>query len=168
MLSIVDPVEARGSKRARTAFVGSGHTKRPINKELISIQQAGVDATDVNTVLLAVTFPCTVTGLRWSLSFTQDGGTSHAFFYWAIVVHYDGTTVDTISTTDGASFYQPEKNVLVFGVGVIDNNTISERFEGTTKTMRKMQAGDKLAFIMKGSATNTTRCDGCVQYFCKT
>ncbi len=168
MASIIfDEGSSRGFKRPRPEFA-TPHHRRPINKSLITILQAGNDATDTTTALLAVAFPCTSTGLRWNLTFTQDAGTAVAFFYWAIVVLYDGSTQDTLVTTDGGTFYQPEKNVLAFGSGTIDNNVETKTYIGSTKTMRKLQVGDALIFIAKGSATNTTRCDGIVQFFCKT
>ncbi len=165
---LVEPAAVLGGgKRPRTSFTGGGH-KRPINKSLIAIQQAGNDATDTSSQLFATTFPCTITGLRWSFSCTQDGGTATAFIHWAIIVVRAGVTQDTLSITDGSSFFDPETNCLVFGSTTIDNNVESKQFEGSTKTMRKMQGGDALVFVAKGSATNTSRIDGVVQFFCKT
>ncbi len=167
-MMLVDPALGLGSnKRARTGFTGGGH-KRPINKSLIAVQQTGNNATDTSTQLFATTFPCTITGLRWSLAFTQDAGTATAFYHWAIIVVRAGVTQDTLSITDGASFFDPETNCLVFGAGTIDNNVESQIATGDTKTMRKMQGGDALVFVAKGSATNTTRVDGMIQFFCKT
>ncbi len=167
-MMVLDPSLVSGTnKRARTGFTGGGH-KRPINKSLISILQTANDATDTSSQLFATTFPCTITGLRWTICFTQDQGTSTAFYHWAIVIVRAGVTQDTLTTTDGATFFDPESNCLVFGAGTIDNNVQSRVVEGSTKTMRKMQGGDALVFIAKGSATNTTRVDGVVQFFCKT
>ncbi len=154
------------AKRGRTA---SGfHTKRPINKSLIAVQQAGNTATDKSSTLFTTTFPCTITGLRWDLSFSQDGGAGLAFIHWAIILVRAGVTQDTLSITDGSSFFDPESNCLVFGSFTIENSTETKHAFGSTKTMRKLQGGDLLIFVAKGSATNTSRVDGIIQFFCKT
>ncbi len=145
-----------------------GLGKRPIDKAIITVIKAGTNATQVETVLATITFPCTVTGLRWGLTFTQDAGTATAFFYWAIVIVRDRVTVSQISTSDAATFYAPEQNCLVWGSGTIENNINKPRYEGSTKTMRKLLVGDTIQFLHKGSATNTTRVDGVIQFFCKT
>ncbi len=164
---VVEP-PAFGGKHARTAFGATPHTKRPIDKKLIAVLKAGVNATQQTTVLLTTTFPCTVVGLRWSLTFDQDGGTSTAAFSWAIVIVKEGVTVDTLVTSDAGSFFNPEENCLVFGMGTIDNNQHTVQFSGATKTMRKMQGGDILMFIHKGIASETSGSRGVIQFFCKT
>ncbi len=162
------PEHAFGFKRPREAFGATPHTKRPIDKSLVAVLKATVDATQETTVLLTTTFPCTVVGLRWDISFDQDGGTGLAAYTWGIVVVRDGVTVDTLATSDAASFFNPEENMLVFGAGTIDNNTQTKQHTGSTKTMRKMQGGDTLVYIHKGIATNTTGSRGVIQFFCKT
>lgn len=162
-----EPMFESGAKRTRSTLSGF-HTKRPINKSLIAVQQAGNTATDKSSTLFATTFPCTITGLRWDIAFTQDGGTGTAFIHWAIIIVRAGVTQDTLSITDGASFFDPESNCLVFGADTIANNVESKHHSGSTKTMRKMQGGDSLIFVAKGSATNTSRADGVIQFFCKT
>ncbi len=168
--------DARPAKRGRTTMepmfaaptFRRGLGKRPIDKAIISIIKSGTNATQVETILASIAFPCTLTGLRWGITFTQDAGTATAFFYWAIVIVRDGVTVSQISTSDASTFYAPEQNCLVWGNGTIENNISTDRYEGTTKTMRKMLVGDSLQFLHKGSATNTTRSDGIIQFFCKT
>ncbi len=148
--------------------VGFRATKRPIDKAIIAIQVAGTGDTQVPTVLATIAFPCTLTGLRWGMTFTQDAGTATAFFYWAIVINRDGVTISQIATSNGSTFYKPESNCLVWGNGTIENNISTDDYIGSTKTMRKLMVGDTLQLIVKGSATNTTRCDGIIQFFCKT
>ncbi len=145
-----------------------GLGKRPIDKAIIAILKAGTNATQVETVLASIAFPCTLTGLRWGLTFTQDAGTATAFFYWAIVIVRDGVTVSQITTSDAATYYAPEQNCLVWGNGTIENNISTDDYIGSTKTMRKLLVGDSIQFLHKGSATNTTRVDGIIQFFCKT
>ncbi len=142
--------------------------KRPVDKIMISANKTTVDGTQVATVLLLVTFPCTIVGLRWNGVVRQDAGTGPAFHNWAIVVLRQGVTVSTMASGDGNTFFTPESNCLVLGVGSIDNNVESQQYEGSTKTMRKMQGGDQLLFICSGSATNTSAFNFVVQFFCKT
>ncbi len=162
----LDPRTILSAKRGRTGF--TTQRKRPIDKSIIAISKDTVDATDVTTTLLTTTFPCTVTGLRWQLSFSQDGGTAAAFFHWAIVIVRDGVTVSTLTISDAGKFFDPEQNCLTWGVGTIDNNTETITHTGSTKTMRKMMGGDILMFVYKGRATNTSGCRGIIQFFCKT
>ncbi len=142
--------------------------RRPIDKSIVAVNKDAVDATDVTTVLLTTTFPCTVVGLRWDIAFFQAAGTGEGIFHWAIVVVRDGVTIDTLAISDAAAFFEPEQNCLVFGVGVIDNNSQTKSFTGDTKTMRKMKGGDTLVFVAKGVATNTLGIRGVIQFFCKT
>lgn len=143
-------------------------TKRPIDKSLKFINKVGVAATQVSTTLIAATFPCTLTGLRWDISGIQDGGTGNCACQWALVIVRDGLAQSTMATSDAASFYDPEQDVLTFGTGLIDNNNTSMIWTGATKTMRKMKGGDELIFIVSGVATNTTTLRGVIQFFCKT
>ena len=142
--------------------------KRPVDKIMISVSKAAVDSTQVSTVLLLVTFPCTIVGIRWSGTVNQDAGTGTAQYNWAIVVLRQGVTVSTMASGDGNTFFTPETNCLVFANGAIDNNVEAARFDGSTKTMRKMQGGDQLLFLSRGSATNTSSFNFTVQFFCKT
>ena len=61
-------------KRSRTTGVSVIHSaaKRPIDKNLKYVKKTGVAATQVSTTLFTATFPCTVVGLRWSISCYQD------------------------------------------------------------------------------------------------
>ncbi len=143
-------------------------SKRPVDKNLIAIQQTGLDATDQTTTLVTVTFPCTIVGLRWDFSVMQTAGTGICTYHWCIVILRDGLVQPTIAVSDGATFYNPEQDVMAFGCTSIDNNVQSKQYLGSTKTMRKMMGGDKLVFVSKGIATNTSRVDGVIQFFCKT
>ncbi len=153
-------------KRQRSVTYAAA--KRPIDKVMTTIFHSGVNATDVTTTIYTATFPCTMTGLRWSLTFNQDGGVAQSHFVWAIIYLREGETIDGLVITDGLTFYKPESSVLVWGYGGQKGGHLVDSLrEGTTKTMRKMQAGDIIAFIMKGIATETTECAGAVQLFVK-
>jgi len=152
-------------------FTGAGRTtgsRRPVDKQLTAVNKDATAGAQVTTTLITVTFPCTIVGLRWDLNFFQDAGTGTAIGAWAIVVLRDGVTQPTIAISDAAQFYNPEQDVMAFGMFAIDNNTETSQFIGTTKTMRKMMGGDKLVFIDLGIATNTHGLRGVVQFFCKT
>ena len=118
---------------------------------------------------MTATFPCTLTGVRWELAFTRTGGTGLCQGNWALVVEKEGNVVDTLAISNSTSFYDPEQNLLVFGtwawkddLGQFSNQS------GSTKTMRKMQTGDRLIFIGKGVATETSHVRGGIQFFCMT
>nr|UOF78630.1 hypothetical protein [Cressdnaviricota sp.] len=153
-------------KRARTA-AASRAPKRPISKELVAISKTGTAATQATTTLYTATFPVTVVGMRWALSFIQDAGTGACNVWWAIVVVRDGITVSTVAISDAAAFFEPEQDVLAFGNALIDNNTTPPRDMGASKTMRKLQTGDRLVFIDRGVATDTHATTGIVQFFVK-
>jgi len=161
---------AMSVKRRRTGSVLTTRTRsvRPIDKKLIAVNKDGTGSSQVVTTIITATFPCTVTGLRWSIDTAQDAGTGEAYFQWAIVLVKDGNAAATITQSDAGEFYTPEQNVLAFGTGAIDNNSDTMHAEGNTKTMRKLMGGDLIQFIIKGVATNTVATRGVIQIFCKT
>ncbi len=149
-------------------FRTGGRTKRPVDKAIINITKAAVAGSQVSTTLFTTTFPCTIVGLRWHITMLQDAGTGATFSNWCIIILRDGLTADTLATSDGSTLYNPEQDVMTFGVMQIDNNTTTVSNVGETKTMRKMQGGDKLVWLGIGVATNTHTIRGTVQFFCKT
>ena len=145
--------------------------RRPIDKSLISVTKSAQDGTQSETDLLTVTFPCTIVGLRWNISAIAAAGTAPANCYWAIVVVRDGDSADTMGVSDGATFYNPEQNVLTFGCAALAPNNLASSatvWTGDTKTMRKMKGGDKLKLIVLGESTNTHEFRAIIQFFCKT
>ncbi len=159
------------SKRPRTNQGGRTFQvsqKRPIDKQLIVVDKDTVDATQVSTTLITATFPCTITGLRWEISHDRSAGTGTANFWWAIILVKDGNSANTMAISDASTFYEPEQNVLAFGLGALeDEGPDSMLSSGNTKTMRKLMGGDQLLFITRGIATNTTNVNGVIQFFCK-
>lgn len=153
-------------KRARTVS-----RSRPIDKQLIVINKALALGVQADTNLITATFPCTITGIRWSLgAFGNAGGPSQV--YWAIVLIKDGNAISNFATSDAASFYQPEQDVLAFGFGHTADidagaGNAQSHWEGSTKTMRKLMGGDSLAVVMISNGSLATF-DGIVQFFCKT
>jgi len=60
---------------------------------------------------------------------------------------------------------------MAFGLSLVpDGGTANTTnvFQGSTKTMRKLQRGDLLRFITLGVATNTQAVRGVVQFMCMT
>jgi len=164
------------SKRRRGAGGFRVSAPRPIDKRIISIQKASVGATKATTKIITATTACTMVGLRWTFFVEGDGGTQgNAHDYsWAIVFHPDGENANNPDLTDAATFYAPEQNVLAYGIGSDSNITIGTGqttppylWQGTTKTMRKLRIGDEISFLIEGIATETVRCLGAVQLFCK-
>ncbi len=109
-----------------------------------------------------------MTGLRWNITVDEAAGTGLHLYNWAIVFLEESQLIDTMDQADTASFYRPEQDVLTFGGGSINGEPKSRTESGSTKSMRKMKVGDRLAFIAVGVATNTVNFRGVVQFFCKT
>ena len=156
------------SKRRRT---GAGFsTKRPIDKSLIFVEDDALTVGQTVTTLITPPSACTMVGLRWSIVSVKDTGTSGNIsnFVWAIVLVRDGNAATAMSITNGGSFYEPEQNVLAFGVGPSTNDTNQGLLqEGSTKTMRKLRIGDSIVFLAKRQNTETIAYRGIVQMFCK-
>jgi len=143
--------------------------QRPIDKSLIVINKAVADL-QVETNLMTVTFPCTVTGIRWDLSCLNDNAAQDTIS-WAVVLVKDGNQAGIMSNGDGSTFYSPEQNVLTYGIARMHGNAngsgTQHFFEGSTKTMRKLQSGDVLKLIIRGFIAGNKQCVGVFQFFCK-
>ncbi len=153
-------------KRPRLAPRGA---RRPIDKDLIVVKQTTTTSVST-TAMKTTTFPCTVVGIRWT-GVVKSLVASTQTISWAIVITRDGDSVNTPSQSNGASFYTPEQDVLMFGVTTLVSNATATaqvfQFEGSTKTMRKLKAGDVLNFISLNSDANGSELDAIVQFFCK-
>ncbi len=146
-------------------------SRRPTAKELIFVAQTATTS-NVATTIKTTTFPCTIVGLRWSITFESQVSTNNSVISWIIVVVKDGNTANTISQSNGADMYTPEQNVMAFGtVTVLANDETggnqNSMIQGTTKTMRKLQGGDLLQFITLSNVANSTLVKGTIQFFCK-
>lgn len=141
--------------------------QRPIDKNLKSViidTSGGQDSDN----LFTVTYPATVTGLRWSLAGQSTDGMAQSNVYWAVVIVKDGESAKSIAFSAEAAFYQPEQNVLAFGVMALGPSNVSsfQLSEGHTKTMRKLAGGDKLQIIAVSQLGSATL-KGVVQFFMK-
>jgi len=154
-----------------TSVIFGGRTRRPVDKQIITISKEGVTGTGFTTTLFTATFPCTIQGLRIDLNVVQDAGTSPGGYTWVIIILRDGMTQGTVATGDASVLYAPEQDVLMFGKGKGRSNAVgmnNQYRQLSTKTMRKFMGGDKLVFIGFGETTNTSAFGGAVQFFCKT
>ena len=163
------------SKRRRVSV--SGRTsKRPIDKSLVFILLNDVNATQQTAALSVGKTPCTIQGIRWSMLIEGDAGTvgNDHDYAWAIILVRDGFTANTIANTANlAALYEPEQDVVAFGVGTSHSSssattgTVDANWAGKTKSMRKLKVGDVMQFAIRGIATETVRVRGCIQLFCQ-
>ncbi len=146
--------------------------RRPIDKNLV-VTKLQLTTAAATTTLKTITFPGTMTGLRWVLNFRSNSAAASPVGSWVIVLVPEGDSINAISQTDGATMYNPEQNVLAFGViAVADTDgTTGPRImkvEGSTKTMRKLKSGDKLQLGTLSDTVTSINMDGVVQFFMKT
>lgn len=156
-------------KRKRNMLGGyTVKIKRPIDKQLFYMKGTGLDSTQDDRDFFTVTYPCTITGIRWEFNFVQDAGTGIAEGAWVLTINREsGNNPNTISLTNQTTMYAPEQDVLAWGTWAIDNNTQTVTTSGTTKTMRKLMTGDVIWVSLKGVDTNTTQYTGALQFFLK-
>lgn len=177
----------RTGSRKRRRF--SGRSKRPIDKNIIVFSLAVDGAGQTEATLwppagapaTGSIFPGTITGIRWNLSVRCVISTT-VRFAWAIVRIRESQTASALVLPNTIGIlYRPEQDVIVCGhemIGVSNNNTnlgFNEyKIEGSTKSMRKIQNGDRLLFLCQDDDANvrlpgsTNAVAGIVEYFIKT
>ena len=163
------------SKRRRVSAGRVRGGARPIDKQLTFINLNDIDATTSSTLLFVAAAPCTLLGIRWSLTIEGDAGTvgNPHDFRWIIVKLDDGDNINALNAANQADFYTPEQDVMAFGFGSSRTSSTastgmnSPTIEGATKTMRKLRIGDGVHFAIRGAATDTVRAIGIIQSFCK-
>lgn len=157
-------------QRSNSGQAVQRRAKRPIDKHFANVSIAALGAAQVNTTILAaMTYPGTITGLRWDLNFQRNAGANAAAeFKWAIVLVPQNTTASTLTQTSGSSLYDPEQNVLVYGTGISWNiGDPVMKFTGETSTMRKLKTGDTVLLVALGTLTNTHLVSGTTMFFVK-
>ncbi len=112
----------------------------------------------------------TVSGFRWD--FTIRGTTSAIARVGFVIVHLrDGSTLSTMSLTDGADLYAPEEDVLCFGYAVGSDSDATgvqfARLQGVSSAKRKIKQGDKIV-IVAISTVVASALDGIFQCFITT
>ncbi len=163
-------------RRQRQTRVPIRSARRAINKQLVNTNISTIVAAQQATTLETFTFPVTLTGLRWDLTILRTAATAGVIsrIVWAIIMLPDSQTASTISLTNAGSMYQPEQHVLAYGTFISDGVSAAgaaahiRSFNGSSKTMRKLQSGDKLELITFGTATEEHELFGTIQWFEKT
>lgn len=161
-----------GSRGGRASFV-SISTVRPIDKKIVTVNKLVVGSAQQATTLISATFPCTITGLRWSVAAENLVGTNGVNVGWAIVQSKENLNVNNVTVPgDGVDFYTPEQEVLAWGVSKLNAENASNGksialWDGSTKTMRKLQNGDALVMIVRTDTAVSVNFTGVVQFFCK-
>ncbi len=164
------------SRRTQRRAIPQRQARRPVNKELINSNLTAIVAAQQATTLRTMTFPATVTGLRWDLTMYRSAGTTGnaALMVWAIILLPENQNASTLSLTNAASLYQPEQHVLAFGSFASDTVAAAGspahlvHMAGSSKTMRKLRSGDRLQLIAFGTATEAHDLFGTIQWFEKT
>ncbi len=121
----------------------------------------------------AATFPATIVGVRWELTaIALDAAAANCLVTWAIVHLQDSKAASALSLGDATDFYSPEQNVISWGTSFIPNAVGTEgpivaRWNGDSKTMRKVRNGDQLVLLCKSDVLNAAAFNGIVQFFIK-
>ena len=104
----------------------------------------GASIGQATTLLYDALVPSVVKNIR------VDFSTTTSIFYLVVLVK-SGESVNTINFTDGNTFYEPESNVMYWSVGASDNPY-------GTKTVRKLNPGDKLYLVSYSTASLARQC----------
>lgn len=161
-------------KRRRTTqgpIVVQQRTRRPIDKQLKKVTMTA-GTSQVAITLYTCTYPGTLVGLRWYLSMVNSTAAAITNNQWAIVIVRDGLQASAMSFTDGSDMYTPEANVLAYGGSYLMENTGGAgpsmvKDQGSTKAMRKLQAGDLIQFIALSDVVSGAAISGTIQFFIK-
>lgn len=162
-------IEVTGPSRIPdTHMFGNLVVKTPsYDKKLVSILKQGIGDTQVSTTIFNAIQPCTIKGVRWSLTAVQDAGDQTAEGFWAIVKVPEGRNANVVGFTQGGPVYSPPVLVVGSSVWGILNKSGTSAMIGSSQRHIKMSAGDQLVLIANGTdATNTSSLFGTVQGFC--
>lgn len=107
-----------------------------------------------STTLFSATFPCIVDTVEYSLTIDTIIGVPHSIG-WMIVIVRDGNTlqIGDINLLDSNSFYDPETDVILFGVTRFPAvpTEISFSDKGKTTTGLRLMQGDRLIFASRSN-----------------
>lgn len=120
----------------------------------------------------------TLQGLRWDVDIQSVGETHPVRGYWAIVIVREGYNPNSLNIANGANLYTPEQDVLAYGVATVINSGVSsgpsiEHFSDQSRTMRKVQQGDRLILLFAAADDtgspfeNGVKINGTFQFFVK-
>lgn len=151
--------------------------KRSVDKQIINVTN-NFSNSQGQTILYTATFPCTVMGIRvqGTVQSAPDTSASPDAVAVALIVLRQGfTTPNGLSLSNTGTLYQPEADVIWYRAGISDTfvNTgdgafiASMELTGAPKTMRKLEAGDRLLMIYNGSTADVKNIFASVQFFLK-
>lgn len=177
MLLLVPTTNMSARKYNKSKTVVQKKKVRPLDKSIIGISQTAAGTTGGNITLYTATFPATITGLRWEWdAFNAANSTNVNNVTWIIYRLKASLQPFTISQTNAAPVTQPEEEVICWGtMGLPSNadptnaaaNKLSFHVKDSTKSMRKLQNGDRLAFAWIGDNSSNVTIQGAVQFFGK-
>jgi len=159
-------------KKVMMKRVVASRAPRRLDKQILSFHDApgaGQAAYQIYPTGAGTTYPGTVTGLRWNIDFTPIAGISLPI-NWAIVIVKQGQVTPPINNpavTPGV-LVEPEQNCLAAGTCYLNATTLhglNEIFNDKTKSMRKLQPGDKLMLLM--ACAGTYNFTAIIQFFFK-
>lgn len=163
------------SKRRRNT-VAHGHgagrrSARPINKEIVGIVNTASSAAQSEQQVWITTYPATIVGIRWEMSAISNIPSTNTS-WWALVVVREGDTPNIAGLGPGTTLYKPEQDVMTWDIMTLASNTstagpVTHHQSGSTKTMRRLQGGDKIVFITDADQVNATLYKGFFQFFIK-
>ena len=120
-----------------------------------------------NDTIFTATAACTVTGILWRLR-GRESTANVCTGHWIISRVRQGNVAPNIVHTHLSTMAAPETNVLAAGTwnGASDI-TYTAIWEDSTKTMRKMMAGDSIVFSTHEASNDVTMViSGFIQWFC--
>lgn len=151
---------------------------RPVEKEIIYFNHLVSSTSIIHTNLYTATFPCTVENLRWDMMVYHESIlTAVQVAGWAIVVVRHSEQNGDLSFANGDDFYTlANANVMAHGIEgtcfEVDPQLSAQtptivNSEGTSKTARKLQNGDRLVWIGKSTHVVGANMQGVVQFIIK-
>lgn len=158
-------------------------TKRPIDKALVtcSLNLTGASSAFLNILPPAgsagVAFPGTVTGIRWIAIYKSNSAQPQVSnCIWVLVKVREGLNPNPVVVSSApAPFYNPEQDVICWGMMGIQGVSAGsggrvtyDVNEGSTKAMRKLMAGDRIALVAQDNSNESNYLDFTVQLFYKT
>lgn len=140
--------------------------RRATTKRIVTVAGA-ITSTQSQTNLFQVTYPCKITGLRWNLTISNIDD-FRQIAAWLIIVLREGDTVNSISLSEGSQLYQPQENVIAYGLTFVDQRSRSNhstKWKDSTKATRQLQSGDTLFMINVSDRAEELDLIGAIQFF---
>lgn len=159
-----------GHKRQRTGgFLHQSKRVRPIDKRIAGVELALTATADSERVLYTATYPSTVVGVRWDFS-SAVATDALVNVYWAVIILREGDDAQNLGFGNGSTLYQPEQDVLTWGFTKLTESSSTAgpgivHEVGETKTMRKLQGGDRLVLLAGCDVAVGANLAGYVQFF---